>query len=422
MDSPTYPRWVSHFYLRFSRVAEYQYKESHDIRCQIRASMLSLDTMYAASLVFKYREQPNKDLERLKLITIKWKIEELRVCSTHASELIANNWYKIKMWHFINDGPHADFDIVIEELSYCEDPMESELLIQGIEFHPIEMMQHEKNEEDHDDDDEYWENKLPNNYQRLIQSSDKPLHYTNKKDLYLRLCEGFLGDNGQLWFSLCKSIGGICSTLPATSILHNDYNYKRLESMSLPESRFGEVKKLQEAVWYTFECRLQSHMFSPQCIYACYLVFKFEDDHIQPDDTCCFKAWYNLDDVLGDTFFAHLNLSSINIPTIKPKNDYRSHDLSNIPKHNIERLVDSMMEERGDGWMEVMLCKPLHELQDHKSLRLTLSKSKGGSFSGIIVEGVVFRPKNQMKRVCQVPAKGLSSDVLVLEKIWSKPH
>nr|GFC02037.1 serine-threonine/tyrosine-protein kinase catalytic domain-containing protein [Tanacetum cinerariifolium] len=192
--------------------------------------MLSLETMYAASLVFKYREQPNKDLERLKLITIKWKIEELSVCSTHASELIANNWYKIKMWHFINDGPNADFDIVIEELSYCEDPMESELLIQGIEFHPIEMMQHEKNEEDHDDDDdddEYWENKLPNDYQRLIQSSDKPLHYTNKKDLYLRL---------------------------STSILHNDYNYKRLERLSLPESRFGEVKKLQEAVWYTFEC------------------------------------------------------------------------------------------------------------------------------------------------------------------------
>ncbi|GKC60539.1 kinase-like domain, phloem protein 2-like protein [Tanacetum coccineum] len=341
MDRPTYPRWVSHFYLRFSRVAEYHYKERHDIRCQIRASMLSLDTMYAASLVFKYREQPNKDLERLKLITIKWKMEELS-------------------------------------------------------------MQHEKNEEDidDDDDDEYWENKLPNDYQRLIQRSDKPLHYTNKKDLYMRLCEGFLGDNGQLWFSLCKSIGGICSTLPATSILHDDYNYKRLDRLSLPESRFGEVRKLQEAVWYTFECRLQSHMFSPQCIYACFLVFKFEDDHIQPDDTCSFKAWYNLDDVLGDTFFAHLNSSSINIPTIKPKNDYRSHDLSNIlrtervrmPKHNIERLVDSMMEERGDGWMEVMLCKPLHQLQDHKSLRLSLSKSKDGSFSGIIVEGVEFRP------------------------------
>lgn len=62
-------------------------------------------------------------------------------------------------------------------------------------------MQPEKNEKDiydKDDDDEYWENKLPNDYQRLIQRSGKPLHYTNKKDLYFRLCEGFLGDNGQL--------------------------------------------------------------------------------------------------------------------------------------------------------------------------------------------------------------------------------
>ena len=69
-----------------------------------------------------------------------------------------------------------------------------------------------------------------------------------------------------------------------------------------------------------------------------------------------------------------------------------STERGRMPKHNMERLVDSMMEERGDGWMEVMLCKPLHKLQDHKSLRLTLSKSKGGSFSGIIVEGVEFRP------------------------------
>lgn len=43
------------------------------------------------------------------------------------------------------------------------------------------------------DDEEYWEKKLPDNYQRLVEMSDKPLDYTTKKELYLRFCEGFLG-------------------------------------------------------------------------------------------------------------------------------------------------------------------------------------------------------------------------------------
>ncbi|GKF84790.1 hypothetical protein Tco_0249688 [Tanacetum coccineum] len=62
------------------------------------------------------------------------------------------------------------------------------------------MAQHEKNEEDidDDDDDEYWEKKLPDEYQRYIKMSDKPLDYTTKKELYLSLCQGFLGCNGQL--------------------------------------------------------------------------------------------------------------------------------------------------------------------------------------------------------------------------------
>nr|XP_043636232.1 uncharacterized protein LOC122607342 isoform X2 [Erigeron canadensis] len=401
MGIPNYPRWVSHCYLRFSTVAEYSFKEFHDIKCQIKTNVLSLGTMYAASLIFKYREQSIRDLERLKLITIRWKMGELTVCSTHTAELVVNNWYKIKMWYFINHGPSAEFDFVIKELSYFEDPMESELLIQGIEFYPIEMQEETEKftslSVSHED--EYWGEKLPNDYQNYIQRSDKPLHYTNKKELYACFCDGFLGDNGQLWFSLCKSTGGICSMIPATSTLPDNCNYKRLDTISLSTSRFGKVKKLQEAYWYSFECKLQARMFSPQYKYACYLVFKFEDNHSEPDDTCFFKAWYNLDDTFGDTFYAHFKLSSMNIPTIESKNSYGSDDLSKIStterwisKCDTEFVADSRMKERGDGWMEVMLCKPAEQLQNGTSLRLTLSKFKGGSFSGILVEGLEFRP------------------------------
>lgn len=49
--------------------------------------MLSLGTMYGASLVFKYRSKPNEDLEPLKLMMIKWKMDELSICSIHYAEL-----------------------------------------------------------------------------------------------------------------------------------------------------------------------------------------------------------------------------------------------------------------------------------------------------------------------------------------------
>ncbi|GKG39264.1 hypothetical protein Tco_0463409, partial [Tanacetum coccineum] len=51
---------------------------------------------------------------------------------------------------------------------------------------------------DVDDDDEYWEKKLPENYQRYIEMSDKPLDYATKKELYLIFCHIFLADKGQL--------------------------------------------------------------------------------------------------------------------------------------------------------------------------------------------------------------------------------
>ena len=69
-------------------------------------------------------------------------------------------------------------------------------------------MQHERSisllddNDDQIDEDEYWEKKLPENYQRYIEMSDKPLYYTTKKELYLIFCHGFLADKGQLVITL----------------------------------------------------------------------------------------------------------------------------------------------------------------------------------------------------------------------------
>nr|XP_043637033.1 uncharacterized protein LOC122608017 isoform X2 [Erigeron canadensis] len=433
-------RWVfqhgssRHLLSRFPVVVEYHYGKWKKIRCQIKTSILSLNTMYAAKMVFKYSKKPIEDLKHLRLMTLRWKVDESSVYSTHYAELTDDNWYKIRMWSFLNHGPNADFDIEIEELSYYDNPVESGLLIQGIEFQPLEM--HNEIEkiksllmpiEEEKEDDVYWEKKLPKNYHQYIEISDKHLHYTSKKDLYLLLCAGFLAYGCKMWLFLCKSTGGICSILPPTHILCNDTSYESLETLSLSESRFKEVKELGTDDWYLFTCRLRPFMFSPNYIYACYLVFKFGDNHdlsnnalaprkrssfrstwkarIRPSKPQTrsrefFKVKYKLGDMIKGTVFAHMNsIPPINIPTLMPKNDHGSHDLSTasriegsvMPKGHMD-IQNSWMEERNDGWMEVRLSKSLHQLENHVSLEVKLWKPEGGSFSGIIVEGIEFRP------------------------------
>ncbi|KAL8265846.1 hypothetical protein R6Q59_003190 [Mikania micrantha] len=240
-------------------------------------------------------------------------------------------------------------------------------------------------------DNEFWKKKLPNRYQRYIQRSDKPLHYANKKELYLRLCDGFLCDKGKLWFSISKSNDGICSMLPAAHILHDDIDYEHLDTASLHESRFHEVKILGYASSYSFTCTLQLQMFSPQKMYACYLVFKFEHNK-QPDDTSLLTAEYGLGRRLLGQVLAHMNVFSES--ENKPKADHeepRTKRLETTTYDGLEYDFESWMEERKDGWMEVMLSKPLERLEDHSTLKVRLSVLSG-SFGGIIVEGIEFRP------------------------------
>ncbi|PWA47094.1 hypothetical protein CTI12_AA500540 [Artemisia annua] len=145
-------------------------------------------------------------------------------------------------------------------------------------------------------------------------------------------------------------------------------------------------------------------MFSPDHnTYACYLVFKFEDGHILSNDGPIFKA--NCD--MGDNdfevrVFANLSLTSvITIPTLKPREDIVSSKsidgglrMFKVYTDKRESKSKSWVEKRNDGWMETRLTNPLliHQLENRKKLRLRLRELDGGSLSGIIVEGIEFRP------------------------------
>ncbi|PWA86399.1 protein kinase-like domain, Phloem protein 2-like protein [Artemisia annua] len=268
-------------------------------------------------------------------------------------------------------------------------------------------------DEDDIDGGEYWEKKLPENYQRYIWMSDKPLDYTTKKELYQIFCDGFLADDGKMWFSMCKSTHGICSLLSAIKIIGHRNNYVQdispFESrfLIIPHiSRFKVVKKLNADYhqYFLFKTRLRSVMFSPQYTYACYLLFKFRDINasIILDNTVVLKAECWLDNVSIGGMFVYWSRYTLNIPKIKPKNYQGLHDSSNIPRvegigmtnGQMEHLGSTRIEERKDGWMEAMLFKPTNKLQDQENgclLEIGLVPIDG-NVNGMIIEGIEFRP------------------------------
>ncbi|GKA22915.1 serine-threonine/tyrosine-protein kinase catalytic domain-containing protein [Tanacetum coccineum] len=220
--------------------------------------------------------------------------------------------------------------------------------------------QHAKNEED---TDEYWEKKLPHNYVHLIKMSDIHMYYTTKKELYLLFCHGFLANNGQL-----------------------------LETLSLPELRFKEVKKLGKHYLYECTCRLESFMYSPDDHhnYAFYLVFKLNVRHVPLNDEPIFKSEY-WSDGRAITIIATLK---------KPKKESGSSKSIDggplMSKHNYVESGTSWVEKRDDGWLEARLTKPLslkHHLEYPYELAVRLCgfKELNISLKGIIVEGIEFR-------------------------------
>nr|GEW30419.1 serine-threonine/tyrosine-protein kinase catalytic domain-containing protein [Tanacetum cinerariifolium] len=239
-------------------------------------------------------------------------------------------------------------------------------------------------EENEEDTSEYWEIWLPHDYPRLIEMSDIPLNYTTKKELYLVFRHGFLANNGQLWFSTCKSTHGICSTLPATRVLCEDSSYNKLETLSLPESRFKELRKLGSDWFYKLTCRLESYMFSPgNYNYACYLVFKLEDSHILSNDGPIFKAMYHLG---GNDITI---LTTLKTPKEESGSSKSIEGGPGMSKHYVDSET-SWVEKRDDGWLEARFTKPMfeHHLKNLKELKIYLTEFK----REIILEAVEFRP------------------------------
>ncbi|KAD3338053.1 hypothetical protein E3N88_33574 [Mikania micrantha] len=366
---------------------------------RISTSMLSMDTMYAASLVFSFKQwdtHSSLHIDSSRWVWIKWKCEDLCVSSAHFAIRRDDGNFETTLWQFFSSDKNSYFDIILNRLLGGEEEKLPCIIIHRLEFHPLKMAKIQ--DESTFDEDFNHENKLPSDYEGIICRTDTRLKHTTQKDLYFLLCAGILIDNGTKWFCLCKSTSEKCHMLAAVDIFRNDSNYELMDRLSLSESRFKEGIQLQNATQYYFTCELETDMFSSGKLYEIYLVFKFVNGDTKPDADCLMEAYCELNDEKTSTIFAHLS-SCEPIPVIKPKKkNTKLRNLWNMPKSKGRGVpkwsisgTHNWMKQRNDGWMEVLLSKPFDELEKYNSLNIKL-RSLIGSFYGTIVQAIEFRP------------------------------
>ncbi|KAL8259231.1 hypothetical protein R6Q59_027184 [Mikania micrantha] len=79
---------------------------------QISTSMLSVDTMYATSLVFSWCLH----IDSTRWVWIKWKCEDLCVSSAHFAIRRDDGNFETTLWHFFSSDKNSFFDIILEIL------------------------------------------------------------------------------------------------------------------------------------------------------------------------------------------------------------------------------------------------------------------------------------------------------------------
>ncbi|MFS7923108.1 putative protein kinase RLK-Pelle-CrRLK1L-1 family [Helianthus anomalus] len=400
---------------------------------RLQAQFLSPQIAYTVNLVFK---RPG-EVVAIKpcYVGIRYRLKGETECSVSClADVKEDGWLMAELYQFESQSRYVDLEILFEGV--IDNSYSGNYLLEGIEFQPVEKVEHEELEGDKADvqtisesDDTYWEKKLPNDCHDMIKWSKDDVKWTTKKELYSFLCKGFLTSNGQ-WFFLAKS-GKRCLMVSARDALaHRQWEWKNQSESRFffidiqSESRFGEVA-FYPSQPFSIDCNILG--LSPETTYASYLVYKL------PEQTSDYKfplkvmdANFHNREVLSK--LQYIFLLNPQTPVIRQKVDQNSPKPTNRPKqkgirqkvdqtsHNslnraklkgISQKVDQtshnplnrpklkgIPRQRDDGWMEVQVC----EFQSGTGIEPKWMCVKLGALfyawlRGLTVQGVEFRPE-----------------------------
>ncbi|KAI7736069.1 hypothetical protein M8C21_016120 [Ambrosia artemisiifolia] len=278
-----------------------------------------------------------------------------------------------ELYQFTSDHRTIDLHILFDGFhqTCCS------IQIEGIEFWPMEKVQHKDENQPilDSDSDTNWEEKMPTDYEHIMKLSKNSLQWTTKKEAYSIIRKGFFINFGEtkkdIWFYLDKN-GKKCHMLSMA------FMWKLIPSFTktfFPESRFGEAVQW-DSESFSVEMKVQTGLLSSETTYAIYLVYKLPKDHygfkppvLEVNSRRHTKAWYSC-------------LSSPQTPVIRPKANQNTHNPRNRPK------MKGFPQERNDGWMELQIWE-LQTPTTYEELTLAQIYKK---FDTLIIEGFEFRP------------------------------
>nr|GEY97851.1 protein kinase-like domain, phloem protein 2-like protein [Tanacetum cinerariifolium] len=355
-------------------------------KTHVKTQLLSPSITYTVNLVYN-----SSSIGQQVYVDLKYRLGEEK--ATH-TVYVANRkddelFHMVELCQFTSDGSIVDLEIIFENSGTNIDGVE------GILFQPMEIVEDQVSKDDKVENIQNWEQKLPNDYEKLHNLSKDSLVRTTKKELYSILRRGLLIDDGQQWFAVDKH-GKKCLMLSARATWVIDD--KNSAYKSTHETRFGEVLVITAGDKFEIVNEIQSEVLSADTTYASYFVYKLTQDQ----STFEVPLEVNTENVIScwDVWFVYL-VSPPGTPVIKPNFDANSYNPRKRHKLNVVPRL------RSDGWMEVKVwqfdTRKTHEtLSMHLKFEHPVKKDLSGLMDSI--HNLIGKLKNN---------KNLSSDEIV---------
>ncbi|XP_073102510.1 putative F-box protein PP2-B12 [Elaeis guineensis] len=242
-----------------------------------------------------------------------------------------------------------------------------------------------------------WERFLPPDYPSILSRAVHPVEYLSKKQLFFRLCETILIDDGNMSFSLDKSSGAKCYMLSGRQLFivwGDTPHYWTWHP--LPDSRFSEVAELVDVCWLEIRGKIESSILTPKTTYAAYLIFKV-------DQNSHGLGFLNQETTVK--LGAQVSTHTVNVQPIvaeRQRNGHRWHFLNSSWNAILEGHADAEQneiaarapQERADGWMEMEMGEFYNDEGEDGEVEMSLMEVKRLNWkSGLIIQGIEIRPK-----------------------------
>ncbi|CAL9107157.1 unnamed protein product [Musa textilis] len=265
--------------------------------------------------------------------------------------------------------------------------------------------------------DALWERFLPLDYAAILSRAVRPVEYSSKKELYIRLCDSILLDDGKVSFRLEKSTGGKCYMVSAESMTiiwgyesrywrwvpHPDSRVLALDNCLLVliwrdhrsffigirllhyHYRFAKVAELLSVCWLHIRGSMNCRSLSRRTRYVVCIVFKLAPGSHGLGDPPQ-KASVKLGSYASESFIR-----------LQPDDDDDDEEESEEEDEEEKAAVEGEEAKRllrEDGWMEMELGDFYNEEGDDGNVEVNLRETEGLNWKrGLIVQGLEFRPK-----------------------------